>query len=277
MFARVSELHNGETDLLQHVEALQAHLLHGRADHVETLVTEAWEGASSQLSVVITSHNNRVSITEAMSSVMSSLGTTVELIVVDDHSEDGSVDAVKHLMASANWFPTKLLAKAANAGVGAARNYGVAEARADRVFISDAETLIFPATLQKLSAALDRSPDSAASYGIIAESSRAGLLSYLPFDAALLTERDYLAGVAMIRRQVWVDAGGYDTQASHRSYEDYEFWLRLAGAGHRAEFLPQFVGRRHAESAPRRPVDVGAAPLMSKLRELYPLLPWDQS
>ena len=104
----------------------------------------------------------------------------VELIVVDDHSEDGSVDAVKQLMASTEWFPTKLLARAANAGMGPARNIGIAEARADRVFISDAGTSIFPTTLQKLSAALDRSPDSAAAYGIIAGSGRAGLLSYLP-------------------------------------------------------------------------------------------------
>ena len=129
-----------------------------------------------------------------MSSIMSSLGTAVELIVVDDHSEDGSVDVIKQVMASTDWFPTKLLARAANAGVGAARNIGIAEARADRIFISDAETSIFPATLQKLSAALDKSPDSAAAYGIIAGTGRAGLLNYLPLEAAHLTERDYLAG-----------------------------------------------------------------------------------
>src|ERR1035441_7178449 len=63
----------------------------------------------------------------------------------------------------------------------------------------------------------------------------------------------------------------------HRGYEDYEFWLRLAGNGHGVEFLPEFVGRRHAESVPRRPVDVETAPLMNELRELYPLLPWGQS
>jgi glycosyltransferase involved in cell wall biosynthesis len=277
MYAQVNELHRGETDLLQRLEGLQAHLLYGDAGHIETYATRSWAHATPEVSVVITSYNDHASVTEAMSSVMSSLGTTVELIVVDDHSEDGSVDAVKQLMASADWFPTKLLARAANAGVGAARNVGVAEARADRVFISDAETLNFPATLQKLSAALDRSPDSAAAYGIIAESSRAGLLSYLPFDAAHLTECDYLAGVAMIRREVWEDLGDYDTQASHQDYEDYEFWLRLAGNGYRAEFLPQFVGRRPASAAPRRPVDVGAASLMNELRDLYPLLPWGQS
>ena len=131
--------------------------------------------------------------------------------------------------------------------------------------------------LQKLSAALDKSPDSAAAYGIIAGNGRAGLSSYLPFEAARLTEHDYLAAVAMIRRQVWEDIGGYGTQVSHRGYEDYEFWLGLAGNGCGAEFLPQFVGRLRAESAPRRQVEVETAPLMSELRELYPLLPWGQS
>ena len=106
--------------------------------------------------------------------------------------------------------------------------------------------------------ALDKSPDSAAAYGIIVGNGRAGLLNYLPLDAAHLTERDYLAAVAMIRRQVWEDVGGYDTQVSHRGYEDYEFWLRLATDGYGAEFLPQFVGRRRpsrrraGRSMPRR-------------------------
>ena len=277
LYARINELHNGETDLLQRVEGLQAHLLYGNAGHVETFVTQAWAHATPEVSVVLTSYNDHPSVTEAMSSVTSSLGTAVELIVVDDHSEDGSVDAVRQLMASTDWFPMKLAARAANAGVGSARNAGIAEARADRVFISDAETLIFPTTLQKLSAALDKSPDSAAAYGIIAGNGRPGLLNYLPFEAARLTERDYLAAVAMIRRQVWEDIGGYDTQVRHRGYEDYEFWLGLAGNGYGVEFLPQFVGHRRAGSAPRRQVDVETAPLMSELRELYPLLPWGQS
>ena len=227
--------------------------------------------------MVLTSYNDHASITEAMSSVMSTLGTSVELIVVDDHSEDGSVDAVRQLMASTEWFPTKLLARAANAGIGPARNIGIAEARADRVFISDAGTSIYPTTLQKLSAALDSAPDSAAAYGIIAGGGRVGLMNYLPWDPTCLTERDYLAAVAMIRRQAWEDTGGYDTPAGHRGYEDYEFWLRLAGNGYGAEFLPQFIGCRRAGSTPRRPVDVSTAPLMSELEELYPLLPWGQS
>ena len=276
MYAQVIELHHGETDLIQRVEGLQARLLYGSADHVESSATGAWERASSEVSVVVTSHNDQASITEALSSVMGSLGTAAELIVVDDHSEDGSVDAVRQLMASTDWFPTKLLARAANAGVGAARSIGMAEARAELVFIADAKTFIFPATLRKLSAALDRSQGSAAAYGIIAGTARAGLSSYLPWDPARLTEHDHPAAVAMIRRQVWED-GGYDTQVGHRGFEDYELWLRLAGNGYRAEFVPEFVGCRRVDPGPRRQVDLATAPLMSQLRELYPLLPWGRS
>ena len=41
MYARANELHNGESDLLQRVEALQAHLLYGSAGHLETSVTQS--------------------------------------------------------------------------------------------------------------------------------------------------------------------------------------------------------------------------------------------
>ena len=66
MCARAKELHNGESDLLQRVEALQAHLRHGNASHVGTSVTHSWEHARPEVSVVLTSYNDHASITEAV-------------------------------------------------------------------------------------------------------------------------------------------------------------------------------------------------------------------
>jgi hypothetical protein len=277
LWARVKELLDGETELLQRVEALQARLLYGSADHVDVSVTQAWEGFEPDVSVVITTYNYEALVTEAMASVMSSLGPAAELIVIDDHSQDGSVDAVRDLMGATDWFPTMLLVRAANGGVGAARSTGIAQARADRVFILDADNLIYPTTLKKLSAALDKSPDAAFSYGIIAKIGHAGLLSHLPWDVKRLTEANYIDAMAMIRRQVWEEFGGYDTYFSLRGWEDYEFWLRLAAGGCVAAFVPEFVGCYRVHSMSRQQtVNLDTGPLMNDFRERYPFLPWGQ-
>jgi hypothetical protein len=275
--ARVKELLDGETELLQRVEALQARLLYGRADHVDVSVTRAWEGFTPDVSVIITSYNYEAFITEAMESVMSSMEAAVELVVVDDHSEDASVDVVKELMRATDWFPTMLLAKAANEGVGAARNTGIAQARADQVFILDSDNLIYPMALQRLSAALHKAPDAAFSYGIIAKIGQPGLLSHLPWDVERMTKSNYIDAMAMVRRQVWEDVGGYDSYFSLRGWEDYDFWLRVAAKGSWGEFVPELVGRYRVHPTSRQQtVNLDTAALINDFRERYPFLPWDQ-
>ncbi len=200
------------------------------------------ESADPAVSVVITSYNYDRFLREAIHSVMATQEIDVELIVVDDHSQDQSVDIAAAIIEESEWFPIKLLAKAANSGVGTARNIGIAHARSDRIFILDADNLVYPSALRKLSSALDHAPDAAFSYGIINKIGQQGLLSYLPWDVERLTEGNYIDAMAMIRRQVWHDIGEYDADFSLRGWEDYEFWLRLAAAGAYAEFVPEIVG-----------------------------------
>jgi glycosyltransferase involved in cell wall biosynthesis len=261
--------------LLQQVEALQSRLTYGTPDHREASQTDSWPGFCPDVSVIVTSYNYQNLILEAMASVISSTGVAAELIVVDDHSQDHSVQVVQDLMDSTPWFPIKLLAKSANSGVSVARNAAVAETRADRVFVLDADNFIYPTTLQKLSAALDRSPEAAFSYGIIGTDEPNTLMSHLPWDLRRLTESNYIDAMAMIRRQVWDEAGGYDCLFGVRGWEDYEFWLRLAAQGAHAEFVPEFVGHYRVHGASRQQtVNLNTFPLMEELRNRYPLLPW---
>ena len=276
MWARIKELLDSETRQLQSVEALQSRIRYGSADHLDATETEAWSDFTPDVSVVVTSYNYQAFITDAIESVMSSLGVAAELIVVDDHSEDQSVSVVEELMQRTEWFPTLLLARSANAGVGRARNAGISRARSDRVFILDADNLIYPTTLRKLSQALDRSPDAAFSYGIIAKLGYEGLLSHLPWNVHRLTESNYIDAMAMVRKRVWEELGGYDDQYSLRGWEDYELWLRLATQGGYGEFVPEFVGcyRVHATSR-QQTVNLDTGPLVNDFREQYPFLPWN--
>jgi len=272
---RVKELLDSETQLVQQVEALQARVRYGDAEHVDVTTTSTWDDFVPDVTVLVTSYNYCRFITEAMESVMASVGAAAELIVVDDHSQDDSVEAVCRLMESADWFPTMLLARAANGGVGAARNFGIARARSDRIFMLDADNLIYPTTLATLSAALDEAPDTAFSYGIIAKVGQPGLLSHLPWDVQRLTVGNYIDAMAMIRRSALDELEGYDAYFSLRGWEDYDFWLRLAGIGGYGTFVPEFVGsyRVHATSR-QQTVGLDTETLIREFRERYPFLPW---
>ena len=274
---RVKELLDGETELLQKVEALQSRLVYGCTDHIEAFETGAWEDFRPDVSVVVSSFNYEHFVSDAMVSVTSSLGVAAELIVVDDHSQDDSVQVILDQMEASSWFPIKLLAKSANTGVSVARNTAIAEARADRVFVLDADNVIYPATLHKLSAALDRSPEAAFSYGIIDTDGSHNLISHLPWDVRRLTECNYIDAMAMVRRRVWDEVGGYDPLLGIRGWEDYEFWLRLAARGFHAEFVPEFLGHYRVHGASRQQtVNLDTSPLKEEFRNRYPLLPWDQ-
>ena len=280
--ARVTDLITTEKQLIQRVEALDARFLHGDADHVETFVTTAWDGCTPDISVVVTSYNYRHFIIEAMQSAMSSVGVTLELIVVDDHSQDGSVTAVQDFMSANDWFPLMLVARAANAGPSVARNIGVAHARGDRIFILDADNLIYPTTLRKLSAALDRCPDAAFAYGILTKSDGEDmtsdrLVSHLPWDVKRLCRFNYIDAMTLLRASVLEEVGGFDVHFGAKGCDDYELWLRLAASGHSAAFVREYVGsyRVHPASFSNAVLpDLGT--LVSELSKRFPSLPWHE-
>lgn len=271
VLTRVRHLIDNETKLIQHVEGLQALLVHGDAEHTLRTATSAWENFSPQVSVIITCYNYRDFVLEAMESAMCSDSVEVELIVVDDHSGDGSSETIAEAIATWSLFPILFLSRCANGGLSVARCQAIAESRADRIFILDADNRIFPTALRKLSAALDATPEAAFSYGLIAQLGEPGLVSAFPWDVTRLTVSNYIDAMAMIRRSVWEEFGGYDPDL--RGWEDYEFWLRLAAAGRSGAFVPDFVGQYRVHPGSMLET-VNTEPLMRRFRELYPFLPW---
>lgn len=273
---RIKELLDSETGLVQAVEALQAKLLYADENHVYSSTTPAWSSFVPEVSVIITCYNYSRYVHEAMESVLASTGVRTELIVVDDHSQDDSVEVISKVMKAAHWFPIKLLARAANAGLGAARDLGIRHSRSDRVFMLDADNAIFPTGLRKLALKLDEEPDAAFAYGLIARVGRPGLLSQFPWQVERLARGNYIDAMAMLRKKVWEEVGGYD--ASLRGWEDYELWLRVADHGYCGAFLHDFIGtyRVHGESL-LQTVNIDVSGLMDDFKARYRFFPWDES
>lgn len=272
--ARVRELIVSETALVRVVEGLQSQLQWGSRDHAELEVTPGWSTCKPDLSVVVTTHDCEASISQAIDSVFDPAGVSVELVIVDDHSRDRSRQLVEETIRSRPHLAIAFVKRAANAGPSVARNCGIGLVRSEYVLNLDGDKFLYPNGMRRMLSALESSPESTFSYGILAKTDASGLLSYLPWDVDRLCRSDYIDGVALIRRSTFSDLGGYDSNFGVRGSADYEFWLRVASAGGRGQFVPAVVGAQMVRPGSRHAIADHDATLVRDLRGRFPFLPW---
>ena len=102
------------------------------------------------VSVVIPAYNRAASILAAIDSVLRQTWRDFELIVVDDGSRDGTQDVVRGIDDPR----LRLIETPHNMGASAARNLGIAEARADWVAFQDSDDEWLPLKLERQMARL---------------------------------------------------------------------------------------------------------------------------
>jgi GT2 family glycosyltransferase len=167
-----------------------------------------------------------------------SLAADLELIVVDDGSTDGSAALAESFGAAVVRNPTPL-------GPASARNTGARVATAPLVFFLDADVAVHSDTLSRAVARFDADPELTALFGSYDDAPTApGLVSqfrnllhhYVHQQGAFVDDarpaRTFWTGCGAIRRQVFLDLGGFDPHLYRRpAIEDIEFGYRLSRAG----------------------------------------------
>ncbi|HEU4799888.1 MAG TPA: glycosyltransferase family A protein [Gemmatimonadales bacterium] len=180
------------------------------------------------MSVVIPSFNARPWLGEAIQSVRGQTLPPDEIIVVDDGSTDGSVEAAREAGA------TQVLSDGTNRGPGGTRNRGIQAASGDLVAFLDADDRWLPDHLERSVACLERHPDTDivfSGYRLFGESnlelpSRVESGRALDLSVELLDVNHVLQSAAVARRGALLAVGGYDE--ARRYGEDFELWLRLS-------------------------------------------------
>jgi glycosyltransferase involved in cell wall biosynthesis len=108
--------------------------------------------ADPLVGVVIPAHDAERYLGEALESVVDQEHCRVDVVVVDDGSTDGTAAVAER------FGPPVRVVRQANAGIGAARNRGVAEVRGELLLFLDADDLIASAGLARVEL-LDRQPE----------------------------------------------------------------------------------------------------------------------
>jgi GT2 family glycosyltransferase len=262
--------------LRRRLDELECLVRFGTTRHDEVTVTPAWDEVVPDVSVVIPCYNYGRHVTEAIDSVASNHSVVPEIIVVDDHSGDGSSEIVRRYAATHEWVPLKLVTRHANGGLAAARNLGFGLARSPYVMPLDADNALYPHALARLLDAV-LSSGAAAAYGMLEVfHERQGLLSALEWSVERLVAGPYIDAAALIRKEAWAAVGGYCGDVDELyGWEDYDLWLNLADHGLRAAFVPEMLVRYRSHSTSMiHTTNIETASVVAALRRRHRHLPW---
>jgi glycosyltransferase involved in cell wall biosynthesis len=204
------------------------------------------------VSVVIPAYNRAAVVARALRSALGQTLADVEVVVVDDASTDATV-AVVEAARQAPWArgAVRLVRHARNRGASAARNTGLAAARAPLVAFLDSDDTWHRDKLRRQAARFAEAPGLDALFtGFTAwvDGAPGGTFGTEPlpgdFGARLLVHTAHaITSTAMVRRAALRAVGGFDSRL--RACEEWDLWLRGAQAGWTFDRLPLPLTRHH--------------------------------
>jgi glycosyltransferase involved in cell wall biosynthesis len=192
----------------------------------------------------------------------------LECIVVDDGSTDDSAGI------AARWG-ARVLSTGGQSGPARARNIGAKAAHGDIVFFIDSDVCIHPDTLSQIFAEFVSDPALDAIMGSYDDSPSEqnfvsqyrNLMHHFVHQQANSQATTFWAGCGAMRRQVFLDFGGFDERYRSASIEDIEMGYRLFRA-HRKLVLRAGVQVKHLKHWSLRG--------MMKADFFYRALPWSE-
>lgn len=218
-----------------------------------------------RVSVIVLTWNGIKHLEACLQAVLSQDYTNFELIIVDNHSVDGSADLV------AEQFPTVLLIRnEQNLGFAGGCNVGLQVAQGEVLVLLNQDTVVKPGWLtalvnsladeqvgivgSKLLEADGRTISHAGGYlewpQILGKHIGVGELDEGQFDVA--SDAEYVTGASLaIKRAVLDEIGLLDERFYPAYYEDVDLCWRTRGAGWRIKYEPRAVAL-HDESSSMR-------------------------
>ncbi|MBT8347714.1 MAG: glycosyltransferase family 2 protein [Desulfofustis sp.] len=188
----------------------------------------------SKVSVVIPCFNQGQYLGEAVASVRSQTYQDIEIVIVNDGSDDGiTADICNNI-----YGPDIKVLHTENQGLATARNNGIEQAEGIYILPLDADDRIGSSYVDEAVAVLDSCPDIGIVY------SKANLFGAVETEWPLpeysleeMLKNNIIFCTALYRRSDWELVGGYDPGMIY-GWEDYDFWLSLIERGRNVHQLP---------------------------------------
>lgn len=183
-----------------------------------------------RISVVIPAYNAAGFVSSAIESAWSQTLQPHEVIVVDDGSRDDTAAVVQ----SRDGHRVKLISQP-NGGPASARNHGIREATGDWIAFLDSDDSWKPEKLERQSAYIS---DEVGLIHCFIDADSVCNHPQVTVDFEALWQRNYVGtSTVLMRKSAWEQVGGFDDDRALVGAEDYNLWLKIAGANWRIATL----------------------------------------
>ncbi len=183
-----------------------------------------WPHNSCLVSIIIPCHNPAHFLLEAIDSARAQTHRAVETILVNDGSDTPESAAV--LEVASQRVDRYIVQR--QKGPASARNAGIRAASGSLVVPLDCDDLLESEFVAESLRALQSHPEAAFVYSDYRVFGNVNYIERLEeYNLYRLLERNTLVYAALIRKEAWEFAGGYN-ESMIFGCEDWDFWLRLA-------------------------------------------------
>ncbi len=207
------------------LESLKPWLLPILCIFKRTTPASIWPIEKPLVSVIIPCYNHGHYLSDAVESVLAQTWQNLEIIIVNDGSEDENTISV---LGKFSRPKTRILTHTRNLGLPAARNTGIRQAQGKYICCLDADDKIHPTYLEKALLLMESNAAIGFVYSWTQVFGIEQRVWYTPqYDASELIYHNQLNSPGVFRRLAWEKVGEY-REEMYLGYEDWEFWIRLA-------------------------------------------------
>lgn len=202
-------------------------------------------GPTPAFAVVIAAYNAADTIPEALESVLAQTVQAIEIVVCDDGSHDDLTAAISSYAASIT------LVRQQHGGEAAAKNNGVFHAvNGDFVVFLDADDTFLPERLEALGELARERPDLdilttdallEIDGRVVRRCYEAGWTFEVHDQRGAILERNFVFGLAAVRRTRFLESGGFDQSILHGT--DWDLWCRMLLDGSRVGLVDEPLAR----------------------------------
>ncbi len=237
------------------------------AEVLKQLRSAEQDSLGVRFSIVITCYNQHEFIKDAVESVLSQNHSSKEVIVVDDGSQDGSLEVLKQYENSVD-----LLALPANCGAVEARNRGAAVAKGEYLIFLDGDDLFTPWALDVYEQLItERRPTTIVSGARVFQGPAPAFrqeavperVEFVEYESLMARDRQtgWFTGAFVICRRAFHDVGGWSRRIFHLDLNDLVAKLGYSGnsilvcspytmlyrlhAANSIQFVPPFLRSGH--------------------------------
>jgi glycosyltransferase involved in cell wall biosynthesis len=214
------------------------------------IVREKSAPAKPAVSVIVTLYDYARYVEECLDSIAAQTQANVELVVVDDRSKDEGLALVERWLDrnEAAFAGHRVVAHIENMGLSYARNTAFGLARADRVFVMDADNALYPRAVERCMIAMDGAGSAGAYTQLEFFGGRSGIGEADFWSKERFKPKNYVDAMALVAKSAWERVGGFD-QLVANGWEDYDFWCKFVEHGLECTFVPEVLCRYRVHGA----------------------------